>query len=166
MKFAGKIDWRDFDSSTASGAIAQLMLLGANISIHVTLQHHFGAVPTWSINTVAIDGFESRVTGGKVLLKSGNHSSEALVSEGKKLARRALGDIAARMKQTDEHLPKRPCAVVWCDGHPWVLDGEPGIPSERHWVGIRTANGLVGRMSRADMLLYGPAEAIFEGCPA
>lgn len=36
-------------------------------------------------------------------------------------------------------LPVTPCSVVWSGGHPWVLDGEPGIPSPRRWVGLDDA---------------------------
>lgn len=36
-------------------------------------------------------------------------------------------------------LPTTPCSVIWSDGHPFVLDGEPGISpiiAPRRWVGL------------------------------
>lgn len=55
-----------------------------------------------------------------------------------------------------EKLPTTPGSVVWYDGHPWVLDGEHGVPTERRWVGIRR-DGTPGTLSRQEMLAYGPA---------
>ena len=63
--------------------------------------------------------------------------------------------------------PTSPCSVVWYDGHPWVLDGEPGISrheAPRRWVGmlnVKDADGTVryvpGSLSEAEMSEYGPA---------
>jgi len=32
-------------------------------------------------------------------------------------------------------LPRTVGSVVWFDGHPWVLDGEPEVPTSRIWIG-------------------------------
>mgnify|MGYP000844021645 CR=1 FL=1 len=55
-----------------------------------------------------------------------------------------------------EALPTTPCSVVWRQGHPFVLDGEPGIPTPRFWVGVDDTLGLV-RISEAEMAAYRPA---------
>lgn len=51
-------------------------------------------------------------------------------------------------------LPTTPCSVVWHDGHPWVLDGEPGVghPEKRWWVGRRHASGEPVAMTRSEMI--------------
>jgi hypothetical protein len=56
----------------------------------------------------------------------------------------------------DRDTPTTPCSVVWYDGHPWVLDGEPGIATPRRWVGMRR-NGQVGWMGQKAMEQYRPA---------
>ena len=61
-----------------------------------------------------------------------------------------------------------PCSVVWHDGHPWVLDGEPGVSrlvSPRYWIGVTRAGdygnvkvpGAVSWMSEEDMAKIKPA---------
>lgn len=55
-----------------------------------------------------------------------------------------------------EALPTTPCSVVWYDGHPWVLDGEPGVPSTRLWVGMRR-DGTLGVITQDRMADYRPA---------
>jgi hypothetical protein len=56
----------------------------------------------------------------------------------------------------DRDTPTTPCSVVWYDGHPWVLDGEPGIPTPRRWVGVNRL-GAVASMSQEAMARYKPA---------
>ena len=55
-----------------------------------------------------------------------------------------------------ESTPTTPGSVVWRQGHPFVLDGEPGIPTPRFWVGVDDTLGLV-RISEAEMAAYRPA---------
>ena len=61
-------------------------------------------------------------------------------------------------------IPTTPCSVVWFDGHPWVLDGEPGISrrqSPRYWIGSKrnTTHGLyeLGWMTEEEMAMPRPA---------
>lgn len=55
-----------------------------------------------------------------------------------------------------EALPTTPCSVVWFDGHPWVLDGEPGVAGKRHWVGVKR-DGSLGWMTGTEMAAHHPA---------
>lgn len=55
-----------------------------------------------------------------------------------------------------ESTPTTPCSVVWFDGHPWVLDGEPGVPTPRLWVGMRR-DGTLGVITQDRMAEYRPA---------
>lgn len=67
--------------------------------------------------------------------------------------------MTAMSKKDPADLPTMPCSVVWSDGHPWVLDGEPGIgvPESRVWVGTVQLNGRLyaRRVTRATMLHKG-----------
>lgn len=59
-----------------------------------------------------------------------------------------------------EPLPTTPGSVVWYDGHPWVLDGEPGVPGPRWWVGVRAHKDgypMMSYLSPGEMAAYGPA---------
>ena len=58
--------------------------------------------------------------------------------------------------RVNHDVPRTPCSVVWYDGHPFVLDGEPGIPTERRWVGIGRS-GLPITVSHEEMCKYRPA---------
>lgn len=72
-----------------------------------------------------------------------------------------------KTKIVKDKTPTSPCSVVWYDGHPFVLDGEPGISrhlAPRRWVGMLNVKGedgvlryVPGSLSEAEMSEYGPA---------
>jgi hypothetical protein len=69
---------------------------------------------------------------------------------------KCLPHVYVLVRRPASATPTTPCSVVWYDGHPWVLDGEPGVPTERSWVGVRR-DGSVGTMSMAEMSAHFPA---------
>jgi hypothetical protein len=59
-----------------------------------------------------------------------------------------------------EDTPTTVCSVVWYEGSPWVLHGEPGIPRSqvmRFWVGYRLSSGRVSYMTEKEMAKARPA---------
>lgn len=69
---------------------------------------------------------------------------------------RFLGPDNGPSYRVVEDVPYTVGSVVWYDGHPFVLDGEPGIPGERRWVGIGR-EGLPITVTHEAMCQYGPA---------
>jgi hypothetical protein len=94
-----------------------------------------------------------RTTHTQVLLTNWHHTfayerdatADELADAGISAARETL-DIPRSHPAT---LPVTPCSVVWSDGHPWVLDGEAGIPGPRLWVSLGHDGGPLVRNSHA-----------------
>ena len=64
--------------------------------------------------------------------------------------------VNGRPYRVQPSVPHTPCSVVWFDGHPFVLDGEPGMPTPRRWVGIGR-DGQPKIIDHDTMTQYGPA---------
>lgn len=64
-------------------------------------------------------------------------------------------------------LPTRPGAVIWFDGHPYVLDGEPGTYRQRRWVGLNDAGEPVVLTAEDIAASRNPDPAVlFNGVPS